>query len=171
MEVSIMQSFGFVGTDGRQVMQTPNVQAMLKLASLGRVAKRIAVELGCSRNTVRRYLRRGGWQPYRVLATASMPSAASGAWCRGLAPRIGKNQLISLGERVARLPRGPLPSPREAWPRRAPWLGSHHMQSPRAGVASRASCSHQEFGLPSHKKPTARVGFGRITAPGEPGPA
>lgn len=46
-------------------MQTPeDVQAMLKLASLGWGAKRIAAELGCSRNTVRRYLRQGGWQPY-----------------------------------------------------------------------------------------------------------
>jgi transposase len=48
-------------------MHTPeDVQAMLKLASLGWGAKRIAGELGCSRNTVRRYLRHGGWQPYRT---------------------------------------------------------------------------------------------------------
>jgi transposase len=47
-------------------MQTPeDVQAMLKLASLGWGAKRISRELGCSRNTVRGYLRQGGWQPYR----------------------------------------------------------------------------------------------------------
>ena len=66
MEELIRQSPGSVGTDGRQVMQTPeDVQAMLKLASLGWGAKRIAVELGCSRNTVRRYLRQGGWQPYQ----------------------------------------------------------------------------------------------------------
>ncbi|MEJ8850736.1 IS21 family transposase [Variovorax rhizosphaerae] len=46
-------------------MQAPeDVEAMLKLASLGWGAKRIASELGCSRNTVRRYLRQGGWQPY-----------------------------------------------------------------------------------------------------------
>jgi transposase len=51
---------------GRQAMQTPEeVQAMLKLASLGWGAKRISRELGCSRNTVRSYLRRGGWQPYQ----------------------------------------------------------------------------------------------------------
>jgi transposase len=51
---------------GDQAMQTPeDVQAMLKLASLGWGAKRIASELGCSRNTVRRYLRQGGWEPYR----------------------------------------------------------------------------------------------------------
>ena len=52
--------------EGRQAMQTPeDVQAMLKLASLGWGAKRIAAEMGCSRNTVRGYLRQGGWQPYR----------------------------------------------------------------------------------------------------------
>ena len=40
-------------------MQTPeDVQAML-MASLGWGAKRIAKEMGCSRNTVRRYLRYG----------------------------------------------------------------------------------------------------------------
>jgi transposase len=49
-----------------QAMQTPeDVQAMLKLASLGWGAKRIAKEMGCSRNTVRRYLRHG-YQPYRT---------------------------------------------------------------------------------------------------------
>lgn len=53
-------------------MQTPeDVQAMLKLASLGWGAKRIAMELGCSRNTVRRYLRQDGWQPYAAPVRAS----------------------------------------------------------------------------------------------------
>lgn len=54
-------------TDGEaQAMQTPeDVQAMLKLASLGWGAKRIAREMGCSRNTVRRYLRQG-YRPYRT---------------------------------------------------------------------------------------------------------
>jgi transposase len=52
--------------EGRQAMQMPeDVQAMLKLASLGWGAKRISRELGCSRNTVRSYLRQGGWQPYQ----------------------------------------------------------------------------------------------------------
>lgn len=54
---------------GDQAMQTPeDVQAMLKLASLGWGARKIAAELGCSRNTVRRYLRQGGWQAYRARA-------------------------------------------------------------------------------------------------------
>jgi transposase len=57
---------------GDQAMQTPDdVQAMLKLASLGWGAKRIAAELGCSRNTVRSYLRQGGWQRYRAPARGS----------------------------------------------------------------------------------------------------
>ncbi|WP_133699762.1 hypothetical protein [Roseateles toxinivorans] len=52
--------------EGRQAMQTPEeVQAMLKLASLGRCAKRIGRELACSRNTVRSYLHQTGWQPYQ----------------------------------------------------------------------------------------------------------
>ena len=50
----------------QQAMQTPeDVQAMLKLARLGWGSKRIAREMGCSRNTVRRYLRAGGYVPYR----------------------------------------------------------------------------------------------------------
>ena len=47
-------------------MHTPeDVKAMLKLASLGWGAKRIAREVGCSRNTVRRYLRHGGYVVYQ----------------------------------------------------------------------------------------------------------
>lgn len=53
-------------------MHTPeDVQAMLKLASLGWGSKRIAAELGCSRNTVRKYLRQGGWEPYQAPAKGS----------------------------------------------------------------------------------------------------
>lgn len=39
---------------------------MLALSALGWGAKRISRELGCSRNTVREYLRRGGWRPMEV---------------------------------------------------------------------------------------------------------
>jgi transposase len=61
-------------------MQTPeDVQAMLKLASLGWGAKRISRELGCSRNTVRGYLRQGGWQPYQSPPRTSK-LAALGPW-------------------------------------------------------------------------------------------
>ena len=72
MEDFVGQAPQFEELQGRQAMQTPeDVQAMLKLASLGWGAKRIAVELGCSRNTVRRYLRQGGWQPYESPARTS----------------------------------------------------------------------------------------------------
>jgi transposase len=66
MEEVVEEAPGSAWIDGRQAMQTPeDVQAMLKLASLGWGAKRISSEMGCSRNTVRRYLRQGGWQPYQ----------------------------------------------------------------------------------------------------------
>jgi transposase len=48
-------------------MQTPeDVQAMLRLSAAGWGIKQIARELGCSKNTVKRYVRGGGWQPYRA---------------------------------------------------------------------------------------------------------
>jgi uncharacterized protein YjcR len=43
-------------------MRTPDeVAAMLRLRSLGWGTKRIAAELGCSRNTVKRYIEAQGW--------------------------------------------------------------------------------------------------------------
>ncbi|SDB58778.1 Integrase core domain-containing protein, partial [Desulfonatronum thiosulfatophilum] len=48
-------------------MQTPDdVSAMLRLHELGWGAKRIARELGISKNTVKHYLRQGGWAAYRT---------------------------------------------------------------------------------------------------------
>ena len=45
-------------------MKTPDdVSAMVRLKALGWGSKRIAAELGCSRNTVRRWLRQGDWRP------------------------------------------------------------------------------------------------------------
>ena len=71
MEELLRQAVWSEEMPGDQAMQTPeDVQAMLKLASLGWGAKRIAAELGCSRNTVRRYLRQGAWEPYRPPARA-----------------------------------------------------------------------------------------------------
>jgi transposase len=47
-------------------MRTPDeVAAMLRLRELGWGLKRIARELGCSRNTVRRYVETQGWTAYR----------------------------------------------------------------------------------------------------------
>lgn len=73
-------------------MQTPeDVQAMLKLASLGWGAKRITVELGCSRNTVRRYLRQGGWEPYQPPVRAGRLAGLRSGWRSGF---------VSTGETV-----------------------------------------------------------------------
>ncbi|HEY5798561.1 MAG TPA: IS21 family transposase [Bosea sp. (in: a-proteobacteria)] len=45
-------------------MRTPDdVSAMVRLKGLGWGAKRIAAELGCSKNTVKRWLRYGDWRP------------------------------------------------------------------------------------------------------------
>jgi transposase len=52
---------------GGEAMRAPEeVAVMLRLRALGWGAKRIAAELGCSRNTVRHYLRQGGWTPPRT---------------------------------------------------------------------------------------------------------
>lgn len=45
---------------------------MLALQAQGWGAKRISKELGCSRNTVREYLRRGGWKPMDVSGRAGV---------------------------------------------------------------------------------------------------
>jgi transposase len=58
---------------GSETMLAPQeVQRMLALRALGWGAKRISAELGCSRNTVREYLRRGGWKPMDVSRRASV---------------------------------------------------------------------------------------------------
>ena len=50
----------------REAMLEPEeVSAMLRLKELGWGAKRIARELGISRNTVKDYVAAGGWTPYR----------------------------------------------------------------------------------------------------------
>ena len=49
-----------------EAMQTPEaVAAMRRLYELGWGLRRIAGELGCSRNTVKRHLDGGSWKPYR----------------------------------------------------------------------------------------------------------
>jgi transposase len=53
------------GDSGKEIMRTPDeVTAILELKRKGWGAKRIGRELGMSKNTVRRYLRAGDWQPY-----------------------------------------------------------------------------------------------------------
>lgn len=55
------------GVSGRIEMRTPDeVSAMLALKACGWGSKRIATELGCSRNTVKRWLAEGGWCAAKV---------------------------------------------------------------------------------------------------------
>ncbi|HLX30521.1 MAG TPA: helix-turn-helix domain-containing protein [Casimicrobiaceae bacterium] len=65
MEV-VVQASPAIDTTGRQVMQTPEDAAqMLRLRAAGLGIKSIVRKMGCSKNTVRRYLRADGWVAYR----------------------------------------------------------------------------------------------------------
>lgn len=89
MEIEVGQAPQPGGVAEAQAMQTPDdVHAMLKLASLGWGAKRIARELGCSRNTVRRYVRLGGYQPYK----SSRRSGRLGGLCEWIAQRFHQHR-------------------------------------------------------------------------------
>ncbi len=69
-----------IGIKRGETMREPEeVSAMLRLHALGWGAKRMAAELGVSRNTVRRYLRQGGWAGYRSPRRAGA-LGAHGAW-------------------------------------------------------------------------------------------
>src|SRR6478752_8850215 len=64
--VAVVQAFRVMDTTGRQVMQTPeDVAQMLRLKAAGLGIKSIARKMGCSKNTVRRYLRSDGWVAYK----------------------------------------------------------------------------------------------------------
>jgi transposase len=51
---------------GQIMLRPDDVSAMLRLWGLGWGTRRIAAELGCSRNTVRRYIEADGWAAYRT---------------------------------------------------------------------------------------------------------
>lgn len=63
MEVFAQAPWIEAGRGGQTMLAPEEVQKMLGLRSLGWGSKRISKELGCSRNTVREYLRQGGWRP------------------------------------------------------------------------------------------------------------
>ena len=53
------------GPRGDWMLTPDEVAAMVRLHQLGWGSKRIAAELGCGRNTVKRYIAAGGWAVYR----------------------------------------------------------------------------------------------------------
>jgi len=64
--VAAMQALPVFDTTGRQLMETPeDVAQMLRLKAAGLSIKHIARKMGCSRNTVRRYVRADGWVAYK----------------------------------------------------------------------------------------------------------
>jgi len=64
--VVVVQALPVIDTTGRPMMQTPeDVAQMLRLKAAGLGIKHIARKMGCSKNTVRRYLRGGGWVAYK----------------------------------------------------------------------------------------------------------
>lgn len=76
------------GQGSETMLAPPEVQRMLALKALGWGSKRISRELGCSRNTVREYLRRGGWRPMDVSARGSALEP-HGEW---LADRLNRHR-------------------------------------------------------------------------------
>lgn len=81
----VMQALPVIETTGRQVMQPPeDVAHMLRLKAAGLGIKRIACKMGCSKNTVRRYLRAGGWLRPKMLQVL-LPALA--AYC-GIYPAM-----------------------------------------------------------------------------------
>src|SRR5512134_833165 len=91
-------SFSPAMTAGEERMETPgDVAVMLRLAELGRGSKRIAGELGCSRTTVKRYLRWLGVVPgsgsavgaCRVGGLAGRAVSPALGQCRRGAPGVG----------------------------------------------------------------------------------
>src|SRR5512147_2680169 len=78
-------------TAGEDRMETPeDVAMMLRLAELGWGSKRIAAELGCSRTTVKRYLRQGGWASYRGRGRPSALAGLEGWLARAVSPAPGQ---------------------------------------------------------------------------------
>lgn len=65
--VEVSQTLRVDDSMGREQMQMPeDVAQMLRLKAAGLGIKQIARKMGCSKNTVRRYLRSGGWVAYQV---------------------------------------------------------------------------------------------------------
>ena len=63
------------------MLEPEEVSAMLRLNELGWGAKRIARELGVSRNTVKDYIAAGGWTPHRQPARKKVLDGLEG-WLR-----------------------------------------------------------------------------------------
>ena len=62
----------------RSALRTPDdVARMLQLHALGWGVKRIARELGCAKNTVKKYVTQGDWRPAAPLASVDTSNPAT----------------------------------------------------------------------------------------------
>ena len=112
------------GDTGREIMRTPDeVTSILELQRKGWGAKRIARALGISKNTVKRYLRAGGWQA----VWTAVSGEGAGSMCRmggraiPEAPRQRRRGASGASARV-----------------RAAGVTAHHRASGRTAAASDA---------------------------------
>src|SRR5215472_3994174 len=71
---------------GERMLAPDEVAAMVRLHKLGWGTKRIAEDLGCSRNTVKRYLAAGGWAAIRQPQRKRASRGARGVVGRALSP-------------------------------------------------------------------------------------
>jgi hypothetical protein len=80
---------------GDEVMVKPEeIERMLEMRARGWGAKRIAAELGCARNTVRRYLRAGGAIRYRQPQRACALDAVQGELERSFLQHHGNADVV-----------------------------------------------------------------------------
>ena len=93
--------------EGEPVRTPDDVAVILRLHALGWGSKRIAAEVGCARNTVKRYLAQARWAPAAVPARAKVLDAHAG-WIAerfhrhaGNADVVRQDLLRELGVRVS----------------------------------------------------------------------
>lgn len=91
----VVQALSVIDVTGRQVMQTPeDVALMLRLRASGLAIKAIAGKMGCSKNTVRRYLRSGGYLVYKQPARESALDGLEAWLCERLQRHRGNADVV-----------------------------------------------------------------------------
>ena len=65
---------------GERMLAPDEVAAMVQLHKIAWGTKRIAGELGCSRNTVKRYLAAGGWAAIRPSQRSAVSTGSRNGW-------------------------------------------------------------------------------------------
>lgn len=90
MDVDTRRKISATMTRREAMLEPDEVTVMLRLKKLGWGTRRIALELGCSRTTVQRYIEAGGWRSYRRARRKTLLSEY-GEWLRERFFRHGGN--------------------------------------------------------------------------------